>query len=139
MLLPEDPQAKKSLVSLSICQIAACFNRKMVRNYHNFIKSNLNFRFSKRLGDFREFWGTSRKKVIPHSPGMRKANSPNLEEQKKGFLIFLIPRGRNFNEELGTLVIHKTPCSSNSIVQTFGHNLQHELDIIRAYWPALNS
>ena len=33
----------------------------------------------------------------------------------------------------------KTPCCSNSLVQTFGHNLQHELDIIRAYWPALNS
>ena len=84
MLLPEDPQAKKSLVSLSICQIAACFYLKMVRNYHNFIKSNLNF--SKRLGDFSEFWGTLRKKVIPHSPGNEKSkfpNSPNLDGIEK--------------------------------------------------------
>jgi hypothetical protein len=59
------------------------------------------------LGDLGEFWGTSRKKVIPHSPGNEKSKfpkSPNLKEYKKLFLIYLIPYGRKFIEELETLL-----------------------------------
>ena len=120
-------------------EILFLFQTEMVRNYHNFMKSNLNFRFSKKMGDFREFWGTSRKKVITHSLGEWEKQIPQTSRNRKSnssVSSFLKEENLMRNWELYRF---KTPCSSNSLVQTFGHNLQHELDIIRAYWPALNS
>ena len=49
------------------------FQTEMVRNYLNFIKSKLKFRCLKENWGF---WRTSRKKVIPHSPGIENFSKP---------------------------------------------------------------
>ena len=103
MLLPENPKAEKK-VSLSICQRTGCFyiecnisitnfsfqtlflflfQTEMVRNYLNFIKSKLNFICFKKFGQFWGILGTSRKKVIPHSPWNEKSKFPRPQNIEK--------------------------------------------------------